>query len=162
MAELINNVLVLAILSLIKFDDTHDWRSHTQLWPHQRYSVACVQPEKYSESEPACMNWTPRDGTDTWKGRGLIGGPSLSIFTKSRVNFLVSLNQAHIPLILPAFWSQALGRKKKKTVKEHATSGSSKIYRVNRASPNGSAIVSFCEAKGSRKRHRKEDKRESW
>lgn len=42
-AELIDNVLVFSILSVIKFDDTRDGRSHTPLRRHERYPAAYVQ-----------------------------------------------------------------------------------------------------------------------
>lgn len=102
---------------------------------------------------------TPHRGTaQTHRGDEDLQG-YLSIFTKSRVSFLVGLNPAHIPLILSAFWSQDLGGKIGKRAchqrKFHNLPCTQSLY---------SSVYHhlFCEAKWSWKRHSQEGKRESW
>lgn len=48
----------------------------------------------------------PREHTDPHRGKGLWVPPSM--FTKTCISFLTSLQKAHLPLILPGFWAQDL------------------------------------------------------
>jgi hypothetical protein len=100
MAELINNVLALSILSSKKFDGIHDWRSLTQLWQHQRYSVAYAHPGKYRKSESKCI-YISALHKNTEPCKGFAECLPSNIYKKNRVSLLSCHNHAPFPLLLP-------------------------------------------------------------